>query len=294
MEKRLNDKIAQILDKRVNSEMKRIRQDTEQRIDNVRGDLLTEVEELRVRMDSVVDSQQGGGQYARTLNVAIRKLPQSVNEDTAEKVNRLIKDQLRIHDVEVASAYRVESGSDRNKPEVMIAKFHSVPDRQKVLKAKKKLKTSSMKNVFIHPDQSKEERLISSNMRALVDAINKGDRKLIVRGSRVNTQLNEPEDSGNNRTYGSSNNRNNKNDNHKQHQRRDLQSDFRSAEPVNNTQSQRHGHGSYANSHDTVNRDYRNDTSHRQQPRRNTYQDSRDTGGRQDNNRRRYNNNTRR
>ena len=226
--------------------------------------------------------------------MAIRKLPQSVNEDTAEKVNRLIKDQLRIHDVEVASAYRVESGSDRNKPEVVIAKFHSVPDRQKVLKAKKKLKTSSMKNVFIHPDQSKEERLISSNMRALVDAINKGDRKLIVRGSRVNTQLNEPEDSGNNRTYGSSNNRNNKNDNHKQHQRRDSQSDFRSAEPVNNTQSQRHGHGSYANSHDTVNRDYRNDTSHRQQPRRNTYQDSRDTGGRQDNNRRRYNNNTRR
>ena len=36
MEKRLNDKIAQILDKRVNSEMKRIHQDTEQRIDNVR------------------------------------------------------------------------------------------------------------------------------------------------------------------------------------------------------------------------------------------------------------------
>ena len=57
MEKRLHDKIAQILDKRVNSEMQRIRQDTEQRIDNVRGDLLTEVEELRVRMDSVVDSQ---------------------------------------------------------------------------------------------------------------------------------------------------------------------------------------------------------------------------------------------
>lgn len=53
-----------------------------------------------------------------------------------------------------------------------------------------------MKNVFIHPDQSKEERLISSNMRALVDAINKGNRKLIVRGSRVNKQLNEPEDSG--------------------------------------------------------------------------------------------------
>ena len=156
-----------------------------------------------------------------------RKLPQSVNEDTAEKVNRLIKDQLHIHDVEVASAYRVESGSDRNKPEVVIAKFHSVPGRQKVLKTKKKFKKSSMKNVFIHPDQSKEERLISSSMQALVDAINKGDRKLIVRGSRVNTQLNEPEDSGNSRTYGSSNNRN---DNHKQHQRRD-------------SQSQRHGHG---------------------------------------------------
>ena len=203
----------------------------------------------------------------------------------------MIKDQLHIHDVEVASAYRVESGSYRNKPEVVIAKFHSVPDGQKVLKAKKKLKTSSMKNVFIHPYQSKEQRLISSNMRALVDAINKGDRKLIVRGSRVNTQLNVPEDSGNSRTYGSSNNRN---DNHKQHQRRDSQSDFRLAEPVNNTQSQRHDHGSYANSRDTVNRDYRNDITHRQQPRRNTYQESRDTGGRQDNNRRSYNNNTRR
>ena len=71
MEKRLNDKIAQILDKRVNSEMKRIRQDTEQRLDNVRGDLLTEVEKLRVRMDSVVHSRQGVGQYHRTLNVAI-------------------------------------------------------------------------------------------------------------------------------------------------------------------------------------------------------------------------------
>lgn len=253
---------------------------------------MTEVEELRVRMDSVVDSQQGVGQYDRTLNVAIRKLPQSVNEDTAEKVNRLIKDQLHVHDVEVASAYRVESGSDRNKPEVVIAKFHSVPDRQKVLKAKKKLKSSNMKNVFIHPDQSNEERLISSNMRTLVDAINKGDRKLIVRGSRVNTQLNESEDSGKNRTNGRSSNTSNRNDNHRQHQRRDSQSDFCLAEPVNNTQSQRHG--SYANSRDTVNRDYRNDTTHRQQPRRETYQESRDTGSRQDSNRRIYNNNTRR
>lgn len=71
----------------------------------------------------MVDSQQGVGQYDRTLNVVICKLPQSVNEDTAEKVNRLIKEQLHIHDVEVASAYRVESGSDRNKPEVVILSF---------------------------------------------------------------------------------------------------------------------------------------------------------------------------
>lgn len=293
MEKRLSDKMAQILDKRVNSEMKRIRQVTEQRIDNVRGDLSSEIEELRARMDSVVVLQPGVGHYDRTLNVAIRRLPQSVNEDTAEKVNRLIKDQLHIRDVEVASAYRVEGGSDRNQPEIVIAKFRSVPDRQKVLKAKKKLKLSSMKNVFIHPDQSKEERMISSNMRVLVDAINKGDRKLFMRGSRVNTQVNELVDHEQSRAYDCLNNRNNRNDNHRQLQRRDSQSAFRLSESGNNTQKQHHRHDSYADPHDSRNtgsRDYRKDNVHRQQPRHETSEDSHNTGNRQDNNRRSYNN----
>ena len=42
-----------------------------------------------------------------------------------------------------------------------------------------------MKKVYIHPDQTRSERLHHANLRALVDVINRGNGKIAVPGDRI-------------------------------------------------------------------------------------------------------------
>ena len=42
-----------------------------------------------------------------------------------------------------------------------------------------------MKTVYIHPDQTLSELLQHANLRALIDAINRRDDKITVRGDRI-------------------------------------------------------------------------------------------------------------
>ena len=68
----------------------------------------------------------------------------------------------------------------------MIARFRSSEDKKKVMLAKNKLKDNRQyPNVFIHHDQSREKRLMASNLRKLVNAVRGGDTDISVRGSRV-------------------------------------------------------------------------------------------------------------
>jgi hypothetical protein len=87
-----------------------------------------------------------------------------------------------VNDVRVLTARRITNPErDALVPGVVIA---TLGDKNKVLKAKAKLFKTIYKDVFISPDQSKEEKIHAGNLRSVVNAVNKGGR-LSIRGNRV-------------------------------------------------------------------------------------------------------------
>ena len=64
--------------------------------------------------------------------------------------------------------------------------MQSLDDKKKILASKSSLKHSRVyKDVYMHSDQTKEERMMSSNLRSLVSAYKAGDSNIRVMGSRI-------------------------------------------------------------------------------------------------------------
>ena len=83
-------------------------------------------------------------------------------------MNSLIKDGLKLRGIEVKSAERKKSYHE-GKPDVVVAEMHSLDNKKKILASKAIPKhPRSYKEVYIHCDQSKEERMMSTNLRSLV------------------------------------------------------------------------------------------------------------------------------
>ena len=119
-----------------------------------------------------------------SLNVAIRNLPESANENLDEKVNSLFSNGLKINSVSVASTERKVSHNN-GKSGVVIAKLKTAADKSKVMTSKSSLKNNRQyPDVFIHNDQTRDDRVMSNNFKTIIDAINRGD-KLSLHGSRV-------------------------------------------------------------------------------------------------------------
>lgn len=81
------------------------------------------------------------------------------------------------------SAHRISNSNSKDSITPGV-KLQSTEACNKVLKTKTTLRETPYKDVFIHPDQSKEERLANSNLKTLVNAVNNGG-SLTVRGNRV-------------------------------------------------------------------------------------------------------------
>ncbi|KAH3819152.1 hypothetical protein DPMN_120885 [Dreissena polymorpha] len=94
---------------------------------------------------------------------------------------------MHVNDVKASSAKRLHvRGNDPMIPGIVVVTFTDKEQRSKILKAKKQLNNSIFKQVFVHEDQSKEERLAAGNLRAMVNAVNRGQH-LSIRGNRVYT-----------------------------------------------------------------------------------------------------------
>ena len=119
------------------------------------------------------------------LNIAIRNVGEKPGENVKNEVNRIIKDGIGIYDDEVRTAERRLS-SDNN-PWVIIATFQNTNDKKKVMERKKNLKSNhNFSNIFIHNDQSRDQRRNSRNLKVLVDALKCGlAEHLSVRGASI-------------------------------------------------------------------------------------------------------------
>ena len=178
LEQRISNKVAQLLDKRVNTELNRIKKDVDERLEIFKQTFRDEIsEELDGLNDKLSNMRvpETASDTDRSLNVAIRGLPESDNENLNSKVNSVLKDGLQTRNVSIKSTVRKVSKSP-SKPGVVIASFKSREDKRKVKAEKANLKDSRQyRDVFIHHDQSREQRLMTSNFKAVLDALNRND-----------------------------------------------------------------------------------------------------------------------
>ena len=201
LEQRISNKVAQLLDKRVNTELNRIKKDVDTRLDSfkesLKDELAADLADINAKLESVTSAATAPApapapapmpaQTDRSLNVVIRGLPVTNNENVKTKVNALIKDGLRIRDVTCNSAERKTSYNEA-KPGVIIASFSSHEDKRKVMQKKVDLKyCRQYDNVFIQHDLSQPDRILSNNFRTILSALR--EQNLTVRGTRV-VQLN--------------------------------------------------------------------------------------------------------
>ena len=191
LEKKLTDKITKTLDKRVNAESTKLRKVIDDQVGDLRKEFesdLDDISEKIAHLTSVVnkkDSVQANDDDTRKMNIVLRKLPESTNEDLNNKVNSLIKDGLKIRDIHVRSTERKQSFNE-SIPGVVVATLGSLDDKKRVLSAKASLRHSRRyRDVYIHGDQSRKERLYSANLRSLVNAYKSGDNNIRVMGSRI-------------------------------------------------------------------------------------------------------------
>lgn len=180
LEQRISQKVAQLLDKRVNTELGRIRTDIDKRLETFKSGILKDMS------DKVAAGHDTCKQHADiSLNVAIRGLDESVGENVDSRVNTLIKDGLSIRNVTVQLAERKKS-ENSSKPGIVVASFKDREDKELVMSAKSKLKHSrQFSHVFINNDQTREQRLMSTNFRQIVNVLNEQGNDIHIRGNRI-------------------------------------------------------------------------------------------------------------
>lgn len=204
IESRLVSKFNQQIDKRVNSESKKLKKDIESQLANLRTDMCDDIAEVNAKLNSLSENFQSNpttgqpgsdGQFQNIeKNIIIRNLPYTSDEDLRGKVNNLIRDGLNMVGVDIDHVERKESRVEST-PGVVVVTIGSKIDKQNILKAKAKLnKSHRFKRVFIHPDLPKRERQLAANFRKVVNAVQNNDVKLFVKGSRVLTSRRSPVD----------------------------------------------------------------------------------------------------
>lgn len=166
--------IAKMIDVKVSAEMKKVKDQFQKDLKTV-SDKVTNLEKSYadvVKQKHVTDDDK--------LLVVIRNFPESENENVLNKVNGLVRDGLRVKDVQAVSAERKKS----YRQGIILASFRNISDKRKVMEKKAQLKDSrNYKDIFIEHSIPKNQRMINSSLRNIVQAI--GDNKLEIKGTIV-------------------------------------------------------------------------------------------------------------
>ncbi|WAR28909.1 hypothetical protein MAR_014613, partial [Mya arenaria] len=185
----VTDKITKVFDKRMSSEMSRMRKDMDNKIGDLRKEISSEMEGLNGKMEEIAKTPPNNSNTEDIkFNIVIRNLPFNESEDIDRKLSDLLRNGLKIQD----SRWNGKKALSDSTPGVVVAKCNSLEDKNRILTAKNQLgKTLFYKKVFIHSDQTKEERQLASNMRLIMNTINNGHSNLRVQGTRVVNNRNE-------------------------------------------------------------------------------------------------------
>ena len=194
LEKKITTNITKTVDKRITTEMTKMRKEIDSKVQSAKDEFMTDsnnmAEDIR---DLTQQVENSSGEKHKpelnekhlALNIAVRNVGEKPRENVKNEVNRIIKDGIGIYDVEVSKAERRFSSD--NKPGVIIATFQNTEDKKKVIESKKNLKSKhNFSKIFIHHDQSRDQRRNSRNLKVLVDALKSGKAEhLRVRGASI-------------------------------------------------------------------------------------------------------------
>ena len=238
VKKGIDDKFKSIK-KEMDSELTKIKKqvkDNEKDIIKVRETLMPtiteklgdELDELRnnvckiqtdLREREQPRTQNPSDSKLRDRNIIIRNFPVRDNEDIKYIVKNLIRDSLKIRNITVLSAERLENKYN-SRPGLVKATLDSVASKQEVMKYKNKLKDSSRyNNVYIENDVPAAQRAINSNFRTLLNVL--GESNLQLKGSRISVrQHGQDQYAGINRDESTYRQRDNY-DNYRTYERRD-------------------------------------------------------------------------
>ena len=123
------------------------------------------------------------------LNVIIRNLNYDPREQTDKnitlnKVNKLLRDGLKLKAVNVSSCERKQSRGQ--KPGLIVARIETAEQKNKIMNVKNSLKNSSdYKDVYIEHDRSFSTRVNESNMFTVLKELDKAKDYYVTSNGRI-------------------------------------------------------------------------------------------------------------
>ena len=109
-EKKLSQKVANMLDKRIGREIEKVQKDVDSRIMLIKDDLYDEMrgidDKIEVLKSDIKDCDKANN---RELYIVLWNVPERQKEVVPDVVNGILKDDLRLTDVSVKTAERIHS-----------------------------------------------------------------------------------------------------------------------------------------------------------------------------------------
>ena len=159
------------------------------------SDLQTEVASLKKSYADAASSGANGSASVSPptdgieLNVIIRNLNYDPREQTDKnitlnKVNKLLRDGLKLKAVNVSSCERKQSRGQ--KPGLIVARIETAEQKNKIMNVKNSLKNSSdYKDVYIEHDRSFSTRVNESNMFTVLKELGKAKDYYVTSNGRI-------------------------------------------------------------------------------------------------------------
>ena len=163
------------------------------------SDLQTDVASLKKSYADAASSNSNGSASVSPhtdgieLNVVIRNLNYDPREQTDKsvtlnKVNKLLRDGLKLKAVKVTSCERKQARGQKpgQKPGLIVAKIQNAEQKQTIMNVKNSLKnTSDYKDVYIEHDRSFSTRVNESNMFTVLKELGKAKDYYVTSNGRI-------------------------------------------------------------------------------------------------------------
>ena len=163
---------------------KKVRSEVKAVVDSLRLDIDEDLQVVEKKLEDF--SKQITNQSTRNIdcNLVIRNLPERTNENIQSKVSALFREGLKVQIIPI-NCERKQSRSTHTSG-VVIVSCKSKAVVNDVMSAKYKLKSSRQySDVFIHRDQTVQQRIECKNFQTIVDVLKSVDPNINMKGAEV-------------------------------------------------------------------------------------------------------------